>query len=78
MGLHFRQGPGEIDRGRPRAGEPRGGFGESRVARVKLGGDGHAIRGGGADERRAAHPHVTNGLGGGGEIGQGDDDESVR
>ena len=61
---HALDRPGEIDGCWPRRGQSRRGLGEPRVGGVGAHGQRHAIRRRRADERRATHPHVTDGVDG--------------
>ena len=52
--------PAQVDRGRPRRVEPLPGRIERCVARVLVHGERYSVGRRGADQRRAAHPHVAD------------------
>ncbi len=58
---HVVDAPAQIDRGRTRRHQQRGGLPQGVVARLSLGCQRHAVSGGDADQRGAAHPHVLDG-----------------
>jgi hypothetical protein len=61
--LHARQRPVQVDGRRPCRGQHGKDMVEARIARILRQAERHAVGGGGADQRRAAHLHDANGLG---------------
>jgi hypothetical protein len=60
---HARQRPVQVDGRRPCRGQHGKDMVEARIAGILRQAERHAVGGGGADQRRAAHLHDANGLG---------------